>query len=332
MSEGSSAPSAPAAPVESAPSNSNTSSVESQAQSAQGSEEISDALESGEISPEEVKSMIKKFKLKIKGQEVERDYDLGNEDFLRDQFQLAERAKQEMQSGAELRKAYQREMERLKADPFSVLQELGIDPEELSTGYITKKIEEMKKSPEQLANEKMTKELEEARAEAKKLKEEREAEQMTKMQQEAVVSLNAEIDKAISGHTKLPNTPMVRKKIADSMIWAMNNGFGDVTAEDVVPMVKKEMQEELNNLYEGMDADALEEYIGRKNLDKMRKKRLSTAKPVPGLSDIKPTAAGSRAQQNQQAEPAKKVKARDLFRNLGKQFTEVYMSTEQQAF
>lgn len=325
MSEGSSgsAPAAQAsAPVESAAPVDNSTNVQaSQGENGQSAPDISDiqdAVENGELSASEAKSLIKKYKLKIRGQEKEVEVDLGNDDFIRDQLQLAEVSKRSMQEAAELKKAYMREMERLRSDPMSVLAELGLDPEEVSAGFIQKKIEEMKKSPEQLASEKLARELEEARAEAKKLKEEKEQAEMSKLQEQAVKTLNDEIDKAISGHKKLPNSPLVRKKIADTMLWAMNNGHGDVTAEDVVPLVEKELRGELSSLFDGLgDDDALEDWIGRERISKMRKKRIAAAKPVPGLADVKPTAAAMKSQVQESA-PAQKIKAKDLFRRMGK--------------
>jgi hypothetical protein len=318
MSEVSGGASAPAAaPAESAQSDSNTESNASQAQSGQPEiSDIQDAVEAGELSQAQAKSLIKKYKLKVQGKEQEVEVDLGNDDFIRDQLQLAEMSKRSMQSASEIKKAYMKEMERLKSDPFSVLQELGLDPEELSAGFISKKIEEMKKSPEQLAQEKLTRELEEARAEARKLKEEREAEQMTKLQAEASKALNDEIDKAISGHKKLPNSPLVRKKIADSMLWAMNNGYGDVTAEDVVPMVEKELRQEFGGMFEGMEDDTLEEWVGRERINRARKKKVATK--VPGLNDVKPTAASIKAPAEANKPSSQKIKAKDLFRNMGK--------------
>ena len=301
MSEQSGASASSSAPVESAaPVDSSTKQAGSQENSASvqpSAEDIQDAVEAGEISEAQAKSLVKKFKLKIRGTEVEREYDLGNESAMRDQFQLAEMSKISMQESANLKKAYEREMSRLKQDPFAVLAELGLDPEELSAGFISKKIEEMKKSPEQLASERMAKELQEAREESRKLKEEKEQIEMSKLQEGAVKNLNEEIDKAISGHTKLPNSPMVRKKIADSMLWAMNNGYGDVTAEDVVPMVEKELREELGGLFNGLDDEKFEEWVGKERLAKARKKRIAAAKPeVPGLN-IKPTVGGMRQPQ-----------------------------------
>lgn len=320
MSEGNTgAPAPESAQVESvAPVDSTTESVQSQEVSSESPDisDIEEAVESGEISEAEAVKMIRKFKLKVDGKEFETELDLSDEEAVRNELQLAHAAKKRMAETAEIKKAYQREMERLRNDPFSVLQELGLDPEELSTGFISKKIEEMKKSPEQVAQEKLQKELEEARNEAKKLKEEKEQIEMAKLQEQAAKSLNEEIDKAISGHKKLPNSPLVRKKIADSMLWAMQNGYGEVTADDVVPMVEKELRQELGSLFDGLgDDEALEDWVGRERINKMRKKRLA-AKKVPGLSDVKSTVASVKNQQEER--PAQKIRAKDLFRNLGK--------------
>lgn len=306
-----------AAPVESS-----TEAVESQGESSGQSMDVSDqvdaieqAVEDGELSVQEAKSLIKKFKLKVDGREFEQEIDLSDEEAVRNELQLAAAAKRRMQETAEIKKSYIREMERLKNDPFSVLAELGLDPEELSAGFIQKKIEEMKKSPEQVAQEKLQMELEEARAESKRLKDEKEEAEMSRLNEQAVKSLNDEIDTAISGHRKLPNTPFVRKKIADSMLWAMNNGFGDVTAEDVVPLVEKELRSELGSLFEGLEDEAFEDWVGKERLTKARKRKATAASPkiVPGLSNVKPTAAGIKAKEEPQV--SSKIKAKDFFRN-----------------
>lgn len=316
MSDSAPMSSAPAGSVESTAPVESNSNIESQdAQLESGSSDISDiqdAVENGDITPQEAKQLLKEFTLKVRGKEIKRTVDLSDEQFMRDQLQLAEVSKISMQESAELKRQYIKEMERLKSDPFSVLAEMGLDPEELSAGFIQKKIEEMKKSPEQLAAEQMQREME-ALKEKLKAKEDAEKQlEMEKLNQQAVSSLNEEIDRAISGHKKLPNSPLVRKKIADSMLWAMNNGFGDVTADDVVPLVEKELRQELGGLFEGLEDEAFEEWIGKERLAKARKKKV-TPKIVPSLSSVKPTASGVRAKDDVQAQPTK-VRAKDFFR------------------
>lgn len=322
MSEGiSGGSSAPAAAESSAPVSSD---VNTSASSAQASGEISsaegieEALEAGDISEKEAQKLIKKFDLKIRGKTVSKEYDLSDDAFLKNQFQLAEVAKQEMQSSAELKKAYQKEMERFKTNPWEVLKELGFDPDELAQSRLEQRIEEMKKSPEQLEQEQLRAELKLAREEAKKNKDERDEIEMQKLQEQASIQINDEIGAAIANHKTLPNSKYVQKRVADSMLWAMNNGYEDVTAEDVMDIVEQEMRSEMGQLYDEMPEELLEQFIGKKNIDRMRKKRISAVK-VQSVSDIKQTTLSSQATAlNKKKESLNPVAARDFFKKLGK--------------
>ncbi len=277
-------------------------------------EGINEALEAGDLSPQEAQKLIKKFDLKVRGKSISREYDLSDDNFLKDQFQLAEVAKMEMQNSAELKRAYQKEMERFKSNPWDVLKELGFDPDELAQSRIEQRIEEMKKSPEQLEKEQLQTELKAAREEAKKAKEEKDTIEMSKLQEQAAVQINSEISNAIAAHKTLPNSPYVTKRVADSMLWAMNNGYEDVTAEDVLPLVEQEMRAEMGQLYDEMPEELLEQYIGKKNIDRMRKRRVAAAK-VPSVNDIKPTAGSNPSSAPKIGQPKL---AKDFFKNLGK--------------
>jgi hypothetical protein len=321
MSEESGA-SAPAESIESAPVESSEQSEQSQAESSgegnpveAAAEQLQEAVENGEISQKEANKLIKKFQLKVDGKTVEREINLGDEDYIRQMLQLAEVSKSRMSETANIKKAFQSEMGRLKQDPWSVMKDLGLDPDELAEMRIQQRIEEMKKSPEQVAQEKIQKELQEAREEARKLKEEKEGLEMSKLQEQAAVQLEEEIMGALDGHKTLPKSQYVVKRIADSMLWAMNNGFGDVSADDVVPLVEKEMRDELNRFMDEMPEDLMEKYIGQRNIDRMRKSRVAKAKAaVPSVNDIKPTNKGLQAEKKEA--PAQKIPARNFFKSL----------------
>lgn len=294
---------------ESAPIDSNTDQGISQENSA---EDIQAAVESGDLSPKEAQKLIKKFDLKIKGQTISKEYDLSDDNFLRNQFQLAEVAKQEMQSSAELKKAYAREIERWKANPEEVMRELGLDPDEWSERRINSRIEELKKSPEQLASEKYQKDLEAAHKRVKQLEEEKNSAERSKLEQQALVGLEQEIDTALAGHKTLPNSKETKRQIAEAMHWAMGNGFPDVTASDVIPMVEKEMRDRLNQLYDDMPDEALDSYISKKTQDRMRKKRLASSPVVPSVNAVKPTTQSNKASQPEA--PRQRESAKDFFR------------------
>jgi hypothetical protein len=311
------APVADAPAQESAQPNSNSVPAESNAAEISSEAELNEALENGEISQKEAQKLIKKFQLKVRGKTVEREVDLSDDEFLKNQLQLAEVSKQSMQDAAELKKAYQKELQRFKEDPWSVIQELGLDPDQLAEMRIQQRIEEMKKSPEQLEKERITQELQQAREEAKRLKEEKEQIEMQKLQEQAAVQIKDEISSAIAAHKTLPNTPYVEKRIADALLWAMNNGYEDATAEDVVPLVEQEMRKELAELYDQLPDEMLEQFVGKKTMERMRKKRIAQAKAAPSVNNVKQTAASMQAAPKQ--EERKPVRSRDFFKNLGKQ-------------
>jgi hypothetical protein len=221
-----------------------------------------------------------------------------------------------MSESSNLKKQYEKELARLKQDPYSVLAELGLDPDQLAEMRIQQRIEEMKKSPEQVEREKIQKELQEAREEARKLKEEKESNEFAKMQEQAAVQIEDEITKALDAHTTLPKSRHVVKRIADSMLWAMNNGFENVTAEDVIPMVEKDLTEEYNKLMDDAPEEMLERLIGKRNIERLRAKRVAAVKSAPSpLNSVKPTANSTKQQKE---EPKKKIPASQFFKSLGK--------------
>jgi hypothetical protein len=277
---------------------------------------VETALVNG-ASEKEVKNLIKEFQLKVNGKMVSKRIDLGDEASLKNELQLAAAARQSMQESANLKKLYEKEVGRLKSNTWEVLQELGLDPDELAELRIQQRIEEMKKSPEQLERERIQAELQAAREEARKLKEERESEQFEKMKEQAAVQIESEIEQALDAHKTLPKSRHIVKRIADSMLWAMNNGYNDVTAEDVMPLVEKEWRDEMSRLMDDSPEDILEQLIGQRNLERMRAKRLNAMNTsnVKNTASIKPT---TNSVQKQEEKKAEKIRQRDFFRQLGR--------------
>lgn len=273
---------------------------------------IQDAVDNGQISQADANKMIKKLQLKVNGKVIEKEVDLGDEDFLRNQFQLAEVSKQSMQKAAEQEKLFKQILEGGRKDPMRFIQEaFGLDPDELAALHIEKKIEHLKKSPEVLEKERIQAELQAAREEAKRLKEEKEAAEMTKLQQETMSSLKEEISTAIKAHTKLPDTKYVQQKMAQALMWAEDNGFEGATAEDVAPLVEAEMRKEMNELYDMMPEELIEAMIGRKNIDRLRKSKIAKAKDIPSANAVKPTSV-QKVEDNKK--PAERINAKDFWR------------------
>ena len=175
----------------------------------------------------------------------------------------------------------------------------------------------MKKSPEQFEREKIQIELQAAREEANRLKAERDEEQFEKLKEQAAAQIETEIEQALDAHKTLPKSRHIVKRIADSMLWALNNGFDDVTAEDVMPLVEKEWKDEMSRLMDDSPEDILEQLIGQRNIERLRAKRLNAMNTsnAKTAASIKST-AGSVGKKEEA--PKQKIKQRDFFRSLGK--------------
>jgi len=255
-------------------------------------EEVEEAIENG-ATEKEIQNMVRSFELKVNGKTYNKELDLNDHEAVKAELQKALAGQMSMQRAAELERVYGEEVSRLKADPFAVLEELGLNPDELAELRIQQRIEEMKKSPEQVAREEMQRELESARAKLKEQEERAKQAEMDKMQQEIARELDNEITTALDAHTTLAASPFIVKRVADTMLWAMTpeneggGGYSDIKAADVLDTVEAEIKKELNSMMSQLPEEVMEAYIGQKNLDRLRQKRISKVQETKNLSNAK---------------------------------------------
>lgn len=281
-------------------------------------EEIEEAIEEG-ASEEQIKNMIREYTIKVNGKEKSVKLDLNNEEEIIRKLQMAEASQVAMQEKRELEKTWQKELQRLKEDPFSVLEEAGLDPLKLSEERLRAEVEERKKSPELREKERIERELMQAREELRRQKEEAENARMMQLEAEAAQELETQIDKALDAHPKLPRSEKTVARIADHMLWAIENADDlgidpdTLTVEDVIPSVEEEIRQELQSFMSQLPEDMMEEYIGQKNLERLRKKRLSTMK-TSSANEVKPTT--SSVKKKEETKEKKRLRAKEYFRNL----------------
>lgn len=281
-------------------------------------EQIEQAVEDG-ASEEEVKQMIQEFELTVNGKKIKKTIDLSDKEQLKRELQLAAAGQQAMQQKAQLEKVFEHEINRLKKDPASVLKELGMDPEEWAESLLRSKVEEMKKSPEQIEKERIQKELADTRAKLKQQEEEASRIKFERLQEQQATKIESEISEALDAHKTLPKTPRTVRRIADAMLWAMENGYEDVSVADVIPSVEEEIRTELNSFMEDMPEELVEKYISKKAMDKMRKRRLGQGPAKPNtLSSVKPTSESAKLSEASKQEAAQKIRAKNYFKTLGK--------------
>lgn len=272
-------------------------------------DEVEQAIEDG-ASEEEVQQMIREFTLKVNGKEYRRKIDLSNEDELQKELQMALAGRQAMQRSAELEKAYRNDIDRLKTDTASVLAELDIDPVEFAARVIENHLAQSAKSPEEIEQERIASEIQKMREENARLKKEAEdrlrQSEMSKIEKE----IETDILDALEGDSELPANPEVIAMVADNMLWAMQNGWEDVTAKDVLPTVKAELQQKFRSIAGSLKSNAaLKALLGDDILNNLREERVQQAKnQVNTLNNIK----SQPIQQKQEEKPVKKISLRDF--------------------
>ena len=262
-----------------------------------------------------LKEMIKELELKVNGKTIKKKIDLSNEAELIKEFQIAEANRQGMSKAAEYERLFKEQMDKINGDPLEYAAKvLGIDVEELAAQRLTKAIEEKSKSPDQIRAEKEAKEIEEIRKENERLKKEFDESRFLQLQEKEAAKFKQEMETALSKYPSLPkNSKLVNDKIVDIMLWTMDQGIKDVSIESILPTVEAELTQELNNMMDSLPEDFIEKYVGKKNSERMRLKRISNAQKTTSLNVPQTT---TQTEAKKAADPAKKTKAGDFFRNL----------------
>lgn len=266
--------------------------------------------------PEVPKSTKRKLTLKVDGQEYTEEFDPNDDAYMTKQLQMAKMSQSRAQQAAELQKkvdAIGSYLEQAKGNPKklrALIKELGGDEKEIAASIIEEEIANSQKTPEQLAHEKVQEEL-------RMLKEQRENEQkewqkreFDRLQQQEFERYEVSMMKTLES-SDVPKTPYTVKKMADYMLIGLQNGV-ELTPDDVLPLVRDDMHDDLKQMFAIMPEEAIEQLIGTDVLKKIRQKNIKKAKeagkpPVPVKSSIKDVGAGK--QESGKPEPKKSYKS-----------------------
>lgn len=264
---------------------------------------------------EEVVNMIKQFTIKVNGKEYVKEIDLNDHDAVLKELQMSAAGSQAMQRSSQMEKDYEAALKRLQNDPYAVLDELGVDTLDLSEQRLKREIERQQMSPEDLARMEMQKELEEARETLRTHQEEKEQADFQKLQQEQAELIENDIMSAID-ESGLPGEPATIQRVADLMYWAEENGFGPVSAKDVIPTVKSEMERNFKDYAKNAfsnNTEALKALLGDDIVSKMRQERVENFKQVNNVNNLKKPSANL-PKKEEDEKPRKKRSLSDFMR------------------
>ena len=135
----------------------------------------------------------------------------------------------------------------------------------------------------------------------------------------AEAELEQEIIEALDAHKTLPPTQKTMARIAEALFHAMEyadeNGYdsSSISVADVIPYVIEDYKQEIRNILDNAPETVFEEYVGKQNLERLRKKRLESIKNNP-KQVVKQTSKSLKKEEK----PKEKMKSSDFFRNLHK--------------
>lgn len=274
----------------------------SESEGAEGSsEEGGSEAASGESAAAKA-ARVRKLKLKVDGQELEEELPFEIDDnpeaieYMTRQLQLSKAAQKRMAESSQLQKEVKYFLEELRKNPRKVLSDptIGIDVKELAAQIIEEEISNAQKSPEQLEREKLEAELRALQEEREQEREETRQREFARLQELEFERYDSLISNALDT-SDLPKSPYVVKKIADYMLLGLNEGI-DVSPQDVLPLVRDEIQSDLREMFTVMPDEVIEKIVGKDVFNRVRKKNLAKAKatPSPVRSSVKDTGAGAK--------------------------------------
>jgi len=230
---------------------------------------------------EELKEQVKKIqkKLKVYGKEVEKELDLSDDEAITRELQKSAAFDHMSQEFSGFKKQVNAFMEQLQSNPIGVLQKMGYDVDSIAEEHLSKQLEEMNLDPVEKEKREMQRQLEEYKQQLEEQENARREAEIEQMRNQYAAEIETDIGNALEGgKTTLPRSPLVVKRVAETMMLAMQNGYPEVKAADVLPVVEKQFRKELKDMFGVLPEDALEELVGKDNFERLRKRRLKSRK------------------------------------------------------
>lgn len=166
-----------------------------------------------------------------------------------------------------------------KNDPKALLTHplIGQDLRKFANEIIAEAMEEELLNPDQKELRKTKRELDELRSLKQQQEEKANQEQEDTLRGQYEEDYSNQIVEALV-EQGLPKTEYTIKRLAEYMLQAYNQGFKEVKAKDIAPLVKQDFIAEQNQIYSASDEEALLNLLGEDVIKKIVKGHLNKAK------------------------------------------------------
>lgn len=223
---------------------------------------------------EKVKEAERKFKLKFGKTEREVSE--------KEALMLAQKgwaADERFQEAAKAKKIAEQFFNSIKDDPDKIddlLKHLGKDPVEVYKKRLAKELQRKLMTPEQIELEELRDKVRRGEEESKKRQQEEHQKKVQELQAKYEQQYDVEMSQAIS-KSGLPKTPMTIRRCAEIQYRALEQGY-DLPWDVVIESVKKQYQQDFQEMFGTAEADSLEklfgEEVGKKFTTASLKKRV----------------------------------------------------------
>ena len=263
---------------------------------------------------------LKSLKIKVDGQEYDEQLPFNMpdtpeaRDWMTKNLQMSKVAQKRMGEKAQLENEVRDFLTQLKNDPKKLLSNstYGVDLKKLAAQMIEQEIANAAKSPEQLAKEALEQELNELKEARKRDKAENESRESQRATEIAYEHYDTQMTQTLE-KSDLPKSPYVIKKMADYMLMGLKEGL-DVTPEDVLPLVREEILEDIRQMAQAMPLETIEKLFGGDILTKIRKKNVSRAKSQPQTAGARlPDVGATKSTPGTKVDPLKKKTIKEMF-------------------
>lgn len=232
----------------------------------------------------EAKKTLKQLKIKYNGKEFlenlpfEIPDDAASRDYMSKHLQMSKMAQTKSQEKSDIETQVQDLIEQLRKNPKKVLSDpfLNVDIKKMAAEILEEEIANSQKSPEQLKAEKLEQEIKDLKEARKKEDEEFKKREIERLTQQELERYDFLVGQAIE-ESDLPRSPYVVKKMGGYMLEGLQAGY-DITPKDVIGLVRQEIVDDLQQMFQVMPEDVIENLVGKENINKIRKKNLAKAK------------------------------------------------------
>lgn len=231
----------------------------------------------------EIKKVLKSYEVKVNGKSKKIDIDLDNDEEMKKYIQKAMASDEKFQEASQYKRQAEQLVERLQNDPLSILRNpaLGLDIRKLAEQVLLQDLEEQQKSPEQKKLEEYERKLKEYEDNKKKDEDTRRAQQLEEATKRNQTEIENSMIQALE-KSDLPAEPFFIRRVADAMASAIENGWEDVTVEDIMPYVEGRMKNDFGSLIsKHKDPVKLEKLLGKDVLNEYRKHSVAKVKKTP---------------------------------------------------